>query len=296
MTTTIDLSQIPAPDVVESLDYETIFAAMLADLRSRAPIFNALVESDPAYKILEVCAYRELLIRQRVNDAARSVMLAYATGSDLEHLAALYGVQRLLVDPGDPDAIPPVDPTYESDDRLRERVRMSPYGWSCAGSRESYRYHALSADADVADVSVISTTPGEVIVTVLATEGDGVPEQELLDVVETVLTGEQVRPLCDTVVVNPAELVHFTIDAQLVLSRGPDEAIALADVEQAVSAYLASRRRLGYDIAISGLYAALHQSGVQSATLLEPSEDVACNAQQAAFCDNVNIAVEGRDD
>lgn len=63
--TAVDLSQLPAPSVVETLDFETILQAMLDDLLARDPDFSALVESDPAYKILEVAAYRELLLRQR---------------------------------------------------------------------------------------------------------------------------------------------------------------------------------------------------------------------------------------
>ena len=31
----IDLSQLPAPSVIEALDFETILAEMLADLRAR---------------------------------------------------------------------------------------------------------------------------------------------------------------------------------------------------------------------------------------------------------------------
>ncbi|MCP4102949.1 MAG: baseplate assembly protein, partial [Lentisphaerae bacterium] len=66
----IDLSLLPAPNVIEPLDYEIIFSAMLTDLQSKATEFSALVESDPAYKVLEVAAYRELMLRQRVNDAS----------------------------------------------------------------------------------------------------------------------------------------------------------------------------------------------------------------------------------
>lgn len=55
---TIDLSTLPSPNVVEALGFETIFAAMLNDLCVRDPSFTALVGSDPAYKVLEVCAYR----------------------------------------------------------------------------------------------------------------------------------------------------------------------------------------------------------------------------------------------
>ena len=44
---TLDLSLLPPPEVVEQLDYEAILAEMLADLRARDPVFDALVDSDP---------------------------------------------------------------------------------------------------------------------------------------------------------------------------------------------------------------------------------------------------------
>jgi phage-related baseplate assembly protein len=93
--TPISLDQLPAPDIIETLDFEVIVAQMIADLRLRDPEFTALVESDPAYKVLEVAAYRELLLRARINNAARSVMLAYANGSDLDQIAAIFNVGRL---------------------------------------------------------------------------------------------------------------------------------------------------------------------------------------------------------
>lgn len=53
---------------------------MRADLVARAPaLLGALaIESDPLNKLLEVCVYREMILRQRVNDAAKGVMIAYA--------------------------------------------------------------------------------------------------------------------------------------------------------------------------------------------------------------------------
>src|SRR5688572_21280727 len=75
--TAVDLSRLPAPAVVEQLDFEVIFSAMLADLRARDPQFTAITESDPAYKLLQVCAYREMIVRQRCNEACRAIMLAY---------------------------------------------------------------------------------------------------------------------------------------------------------------------------------------------------------------------------
>ncbi|MBA4162391.1 MAG: baseplate assembly protein, partial [Novosphingobium sp.] len=90
-STAIDLSRLPPPDVVEALDFEAIFNRLRADFLARYPEFTAFVESDPAIKLLEVVAYSELVMRQRINDAARSVLIAYALGGDLDNLAAIFG-------------------------------------------------------------------------------------------------------------------------------------------------------------------------------------------------------------
>lgn len=95
-TKRIDLSKLPAPQLIEELDYEVIIAEMREKMQALCPEWTGYeLESDPANKILEVAAYREMLIRQRVNEAARGVMVAFATGADLDHLAAFYPETRL---------------------------------------------------------------------------------------------------------------------------------------------------------------------------------------------------------
>ena len=95
MTVSLDLEQLPPPKIIEELDFDAILAAMKADFIARYPEYTADFASDPVAKLLEAASYREMLIRQRVNDAARSNLLAFATGTDLDHLASFYGVQRL---------------------------------------------------------------------------------------------------------------------------------------------------------------------------------------------------------
>jgi phage-related baseplate assembly protein len=96
MSNLIDLSKLPPPELIEELDYEAILAEMRNKLRELLPEWTGYeLESDPANKVLEVAAYREMLLRQRVNEAARGVMVAFATGSDLDHLAAFYPETRL---------------------------------------------------------------------------------------------------------------------------------------------------------------------------------------------------------
>lgn len=294
--TAVDLSRLPSPDVVEQLDYEAILAAMIADLQARDPQFTALTESDPAFKILEVCAYREMLLRQRINDAAHGVMLAYAGGSDLDQIAARYNVERQVIDPGDPDALPPVPPTYEDDESLRRRVQLSFEGFSTAGPEGAYIFHALGADPDVLDASVDSPEPGQVLVTVLSRTGDGTASQGLLDAVDATLAADDVRPLTDHVTVQTAEVLPYAIDATLILYPGPDESVVVAAAQAAAEAYAERNHRLGRDVTLSGIYAALHQEGVQNVILASPLADIPVNNRQAAYCTGITLVVGGRDE
>ena len=126
---TIDLSQLPAPDVVEVLDYETLLAERKATLISlypaeqQAAIARTLaLESEPIVKLLQENAYREIILRQRVNEAAQANMVAYASGGDLDQLGANNGVPRLTLTPADNTTIPPTPAVMESDDDFRLRV------------------------------------------------------------------------------------------------------------------------------------------------------------------------------
>ncbi|RWA51293.1 hypothetical protein AU476_23550 [Cupriavidus sp. UYMSc13B] len=87
MSGIIDLSQLPPPDVVETIDFEVILAERKAYFVSlypadqRAAVAATLaLESEPIVKLLQDNAYREMVLRQRINDAARAVMLPFAKG------------------------------------------------------------------------------------------------------------------------------------------------------------------------------------------------------------------------
>jgi phage-related baseplate assembly protein len=294
--TQIDLSTLPAPDVVEALDYESILAAMLADLQSRDPVFTALVESDPAYKILQVAAYRELIVRQRVNDAARALLLAYATGADLDQLGALLGVQRLeSYEEPLGDELPTVL-IREGDTEYRRRIQLSLEGFSVAGPKGAYIFHALSADPDVLDVSATSPDPGEVLISVLSRVGNGVPTSGLLANVETALNDTAIRPLTDLVTVQAATKVDYAVTAALYTYPGPDSSVVLAAATAALNAYIASVRKVGFDVTLSGIYAALHQPGVQRVDLTAPTADIEVEETEFAHCTATTITLAGTDE
>lgn len=277
----IDLSQLPPPDIVEPLDFEEIYQDLLASFRDlMGDGWTAQIESDPVVKLLQLAAYRELQIRARINDAARASMLAYATGSDLEHLAALFGVTRL--GSGEDE---------ELDDRLRLRTQMALEGETVAGSQGSYIFHALSASSLVKDVAVDSPAPGEVRVTVLSTEEDGVPSAELIAEVNAYLSAEERRPLTDMVTVEAVEIVSFAVEAVLNVYPGPASSPILAAAQAAVQAYVSEHAKLGHDITLSGLYACLHRAGVQRVLLASPAVDVVIGERQAAYCNDITITL-----
>lgn len=289
-STAIDLSRLPPPDLIEPLDYETVLAALLAEAAARLPDIE-LLESDPATKILQIAAFREVLLRQRVNDSARAVLLAYAGGGDLDNIAALFGVERRELVPANPETGSEV--VMEIDDDLRRRVLLAPDSYSVAGPASAYVFHALSAHGDVLDASATSPAPGEVVVSVLSRLGDGTADPALVAAVEAVLGADHVRPLTDAVTVQSAEIVPFQVDAQLMLYPGPDAQLIRDTAEARLVDLLASNRRIGRDITRSAIIAALHTGGVQNVVLLQPAADVAVSDVQAGHASSISVQVAG---
>ena len=292
----LDLSNLTPPDLIEDLDYEACFKEMRDRLVANDDSFTALTESDPVYKILEVAAYFRILDRQRVNEAALAVMIAYAAKDDLDQVGARFKVTRLTVTAADDSTTPPTPAVMEDDDSFRDRIQLAMEGMSVAGPVNAYIYHAKSADARVADVTAISPTSGQALITVLSSEEDGTASQDILDNVETALNAEDVRPLCDEVVVQSAKIVEYGIDATLYLSSGPESEPILKKAAENAASYAASQRRLGRNIRRSAITSALHVSGVEYVKLNSPAEDIIISKEQAGYCSGGIVTNYGGED
>ncbi|MBM3059968.1 baseplate assembly protein [Citrobacter braakii] len=299
----IDLSQLPPPQIVDVPDFETLLAERKAAFVALHPADQQDVvrrtlalESEPITKQLQESAYREILLRQRINEAALAVMVAYANSSDLEQLGANYNVKRLTVTPADDDAVPPVAAVMETDEALRLRIPAAFEGLSVAGPTAAYEFHAKSADGRVADASATSPAPAEVVLTVLSREGDGTADADLLAVVEKALNSESVRPVADRLTVRGASIVNYSVRALLYLYPGPESEPILEAARASLQKYIASQTRLGRDIRLSAIYAALHVEGVQRVELLSPLADVVLDKTQAASCTDWNVSVGGTDE
>ncbi|CAM3980660.1 baseplate assembly protein [Xenorhabdus thuongxuanensis] len=300
---TIDLSQLPPPDVVEPLDFETLFAERKLALialyppEQREAIARTLaLESEPITKLLQENAYRELLLRQRINEAARAAMVAYARGNDLDQLGANNNVSRLILQTADNNTVPPVPAVLESDSDYRVRIPQAFEGLSVAGPVGAYEYHARSADGRVADASVISPAPAHVTVSILSREGNGAASEALIATVSRALNDEDVRPVADRLIVQSAKIVDYEIDAVLYLYPTPEYEPILTDIQARLARYTAEQHRIGRDIVRSAIFATLHAPGVQRVELKKPVKDIVLDKTQASHCTNAQVIIGGSDE
>jgi phage-related baseplate assembly protein len=276
--TAIDLSGLVPPDIVETLDYEAIVKAMRDDLVERFPLIAGVIdlESEPARKLIEAFAYRELRLRARINDAARAVLLASSYGTNLDHLGALFATARQ---------------EGESDARFRRRIQLAPEAFSVAGPEGAYQYHALTVAPWARDVSAVSRRPGVVRVTVLKEGSDPIPALAQREAVRLHLKNEAIRPLTDVVEVMAPAIRRTRIVAKLTLYPGPDGELVRQRALAAVTTWVEKNRMLGMNLRRSALYAALHQEGVHSVDLMFPAEDLVLDVTEVYAVDAIEVSV-----
>lgn len=118
----------------------------------------------------------------------------------------------------------------------------------------------------------------------------------MLLAVSTALNDETVRPVGDRLTVVSAEIIPYAVDAVLYVYPGPATEPILAAARTQLTAYITEQRRLGRDIRMSAIYAALHVQGVQRVELLQPRADVVLDKTQAAYCTDTRVVIGGSDE
>ena len=259
---------LPPLTIVKTVDYEELVAeiAASAGVENNSP-------ADPAYRVVLASAYREMLIRQEMNEQAKGLTLAHAFGSQLDHIGVTYY--------RNPDGSPILRRAGELDDDYRARLQESPEGLSVAGPEGAYRFHARNASQEVKDVSVESPQPCEIDLFVLGRTGDGQAGPGLLQAVDTYL--KPFRPFGDRVRVRSAEIVRYAVNATVFVSSELDPAMALGVAEKRAKAYVAQMHKLGGQVVRSAVDAALTVEGVTE-VVLNGWQDIRCEKSQAPYC------------
>lgn len=289
---TLDLDVLPAPQVIEEYKYETILARQRqtfmdewAKVRAAHPdeVLPAydveLLETDPAMIGNQAETYRETLIRGRINDAAKANLLAYAIGSDLDHLAAFYGVVRMA---------------RENDARLKIRVILAIQGRSTGGTAERYKYVAMTASIDVEAVEVYTEGKSPLIhVAVFSTAVDGVATPQLLETVRLALNDPKVIMVNDTIEVRSGVLTVVNIEADYWLLPEAADNTSVA-MESSLRTAWASIQTLGRDLVPNWWISRLMISGVHDVKAVLPIGAVVAPKSEAIAIGSVKLNFKGR--
>ena len=336
----MSLKTLPTPSVIEELDYEKIKQGIMDNVKVKLDGYEPL-ESDPIMAVIEACAYRELLLRASLNNRARAMLLSYATGADLDHKGASYGVARLdgvyptaniefsltrisdvnltipkgtkLADENGNSAylrddviiLSGEDKGYgvsaleqfvssssvkctlvqtplpflieatqkenftlgmgvEDDERFRERIFLSLGKFSTAGSKESYKYYALSSSVKVDDVVALNNGAGRVLLVVKS-----VNDEDISKDVKEFVNSDRYRPLTDEVDVVMANIIEVEVDASIRLI----DMLTQSQIDTSIRS-TRSDFQLGESVSLSYLFKVLHQDGVSSAMIANLKEDI----------------------
>ncbi|PZR37177.1 hypothetical protein [Caulobacter segnis] len=300
----LDLSRMPKPRAVRSLDYETLLerrrVRLKAELAARdIPFDAARIDSEPAMALQQVDAYRELLGLAQVNAGVLATMLAWAVGTDLDNCALRLPLLRM---------------DGESDERFRWRCLLIPESWG-AGKLAGYLLAALTAHPDVADagVWVDRTDPRQPIIRIApivsvasgwvdasdpavpikrlrpASDADGTPSDDVLEAVRILANRDDVAAASDVISVRPPRILPYQISLVTEHLRGPDPAALRTLSAEGCAAMADARRSPGRDVPLAAIIAAGQVPAAENVQLLSPTAPILASEGDLAVCTAIDV-------
>jgi len=289
---TLDLSRFPPPLAIAGVDEEAILAARIGRLKG---LLNELgvpydvdrIEHDPVAALQQSDTVREAGVLSAVNDAVRAVMVAFATGADLDHLGLFYGIARRIIGQGgDGSAI------LEGDDEFRRQVLLAPEAFSTAGTHGGYVFWALRADGRVLNADVWSPAPREVTIAVQSRLDDGLASADLVEAVRAQLTRKDIKPLTDEVNVRSVTNHTYSVSLDAFVLPGPDALAVKSAIEAAIMREAAARRTPARDMPRSALIAAAQLAVVDRVALVSPMNDIARDYGEVPVLTGLDVRVQ----
>ncbi len=305
--TVIDLSRIPAPNAVEPLDFETLYAAFIARFKLRWEAARALnpdlpsydvdvLEYDPAAIVGQAFSDIRLTDRGRVNDAIEGVLAPLASLADLDNVVARANVQRLVVTPaanGVPDIL-------ETDDQLRRRYLLT-FDQPSAGSRDCYLARAFAAWPGMLDAAVVGRAdrvlagyperPGDTDIVIIGPNGDA-PTTTQIGTVRDAVTATNVKPEAVRVTVIAAKRVTYTVNLTLDIPGGADAGVVAANAKTAVQTAANGLMRVGAQAPIWAFAGKAYTDNVMKVTVNSPSGDIPADPYSVPVCTGITITTQ----
>lgn len=263
--TAIDVSRLPAPEIIEALDFETLLAAFKTRFLAfwnaqRAvdpslPAYDTLdLETDPAAIVGETWSYLRLLDRQRVNDGIKALLAPLAKRSDLDAVVAGQNIIRQIVVP----ATSSTPAIMEGDEALLRRYLLS-FDLPSAGSPDRYLYEAWTAWPQSTDKALglwdaringfdVHGRRGDTDVVIIGPAGR-LPLESERKLVRDAVTATKVKPDAVSVAVLAATRVEYSVSLVIeVPGIGPAPETVRQEVESRIRAAAVARTLIGGEV------------------------------------------------
>lgn len=184
----------------------------------------------------------------------------------------------------------------ESDDDFRERIRLVPESYSCAGSFGAYDFFTRSFSNLIDDVFIDSENPGEVDIYPLLKNGE-IPNAQFLQNLTDFLSADKIRPLTDLVICKPPNIVNYDINLTYWIAKSDSisQAAIINAVNDAVENFTTWQKSFGRDINQSELIKRVRNAGAKRCIVDAPIHTVIAD-NAVAVAQNINISYAGLED
>ena len=312
------------------------FEDLFAEFKQAAIDYVAQTDSDKAASLEQAFTNEAELLSQvtasfiikhqamlrEQNYWALQMFRKFVIESDMVDLLAMqYGLTRQTVTPADDSVFPPVEAEMESNEDLLRRFDLAPYQFHTTGTRQGYKFHALTLDArpyitieseetavtmrfefptesqpvPVKDAAARMLEPnsGKVEVAILSRENaDGTASDELLGRVSTYLNRDDIAQESDDITVKSVTPKAYAIEAVCYTDGDPNNEVSQEDAGVAVQAFVDYQQKLEGRIDRLELGHVLYDLGYSRVELSSPVADVVCNWDEAPYCSEVIINVK----
>ena len=174
--------------------------------------------------------------------------------------------------------------TEDGDNRYRERIRLSPAVFS-PGTESGYRYYALSADPDIADVEIQcpEDEPNTVNIYALMAGGE-IPDADTLQKIIDTIDTSNVRIMTDLVQAFAPTAAEYNLEVKYYCTA-ENEASAIQAIEGAggaIAQYIEwQSTKLGRGIDPDRLRNMLYNSGATMVDIISPTRQALAKTQFA---------------
>ncbi|RBO82631.1 baseplate J/gp47 family protein [Marinomonas aquiplantarum] len=321
---------LPKPEIIKTPSFDNLFQTIknnvLGYLQEHAPDdVEAVAETfaNQAELMTKLTEAFTVILQshfRQMNAQALQMFGMYATDDDMVDLiVSQLGIERQIIDEGDPNAFPKVPATMESNDALLTRYYLAVYALATTGTRSGYRFNAMTLggrpkmtvesnetkkvivtyefeEHDMAgqtkDAQARQVAPGEVDCYILSHSGNGTPSNELLQATQAYLERDDIAQETDLLTVKAPAIVNWSCEAVLYIRTGPDADVVKAAAEKAIKEYAEQQHRLGGNIELSMLYSVLLKTtGAHRGDIVQPNQPLRCQYNEAPYLESVKFTV-----